>query len=183
MGSLAQARIGSKTRKHIRIPWSKTSTYRSRYGSDIVCKSCVIQSIYTHNHDLRCSAIGISISRLPLARALSLGRRWCTPKELRDWSKSWRRNTEYSSFKCDPRTSNLMPSKFIAVLPPSVRLSNRSSKQTFSVLHRPSPNYNGHVPLTILERGAIAAGSAIMSLVNPRRGGKFGARALIPNPH
>ncbi|KAG5294970.1 ubiquinone biosynthesis protein COQ4 [Histoplasma ohiense] len=39
----------------------------------------------------------------------------------------------------------------------------------FSVLNRPSPNYPGHVPLTTLERGALAVGSAIGSLINPRR--------------
>ena len=41
----------------------------------------------------------------------------------------------------------------------------------FSVVHRPSPNYEGHVPLTTLERGALAIGSALGSLLNPRRGG------------
>lgn len=41
----------------------------------------------------------------------------------------------------------------------------------FSVLNRPSPNYPGHVPLTTIERGALAVGSAIGSLINPRRAG------------
>lgn len=41
----------------------------------------------------------------------------------------------------------------------------------FSVLQRPPPNYEGHVPLTKLERGALAVGSAIGSLFNPRRSG------------
>ncbi|KAJ5930650.1 hypothetical protein N7466_006143 [Penicillium verhagenii] len=39
----------------------------------------------------------------------------------------------------------------------------------FSVLNRPPPNYPGHVPLTTIERGALALGSAIGSLINPRR--------------
>ncbi|KAI9779853.1 MAG: Ubiquinone biosynthesis protein [Geoglossum umbratile] len=39
----------------------------------------------------------------------------------------------------------------------------------FSVLSRPPPNYEGHVPLTVVERAALAAGSALMSLLNPRR--------------
>ncbi|KAJ6115025.1 Coenzyme Q biosynthesis Coq4 [Penicillium sp. IBT 16267x] len=39
----------------------------------------------------------------------------------------------------------------------------------FSVLNRPPPNYPGHVPLTTIERGALAVGSAIGSLINPRR--------------
>ncbi|KAK6347667.1 Ubiquinone biosynthesis protein [Orbilia javanica] len=40
----------------------------------------------------------------------------------------------------------------------------------FSVLHRPPPNYPGHVPLKLPERLFLAAGSAIMSLIDPRRG-------------
>ncbi|KAJ5613544.1 hypothetical protein N7528_007198 [Penicillium herquei] len=41
--------------------------------------------------------------------------------------------------------------------------------RSFSVLNRPAVNYPGHVPLTTLERGALALGSAIGSLINPRR--------------
>ncbi|OJJ43429.1 hypothetical protein ASPZODRAFT_103409 [Penicilliopsis zonata CBS 506.65] len=40
----------------------------------------------------------------------------------------------------------------------------------FSVLNRPQPNYPGHIPLTFIERGALAVGSAVGSLINPRRG-------------
>lgn len=43
--------------------------------------------------------------------------------------------------------------------------------RSFSVLNRPAPNYPGHVPLTTIERGALAIGSALGSLVNPRRAG------------
>lgn len=50
---------------------------------------------------------------------------------------------------------------------PSRRLALRS----FSVLNRPQPNYPGHVPLTFVERSALAVGSAVGSLLNPRRGG------------
>ncbi|KAJ5460131.1 uncharacterized protein N7458_001683 [Penicillium daleae] len=39
----------------------------------------------------------------------------------------------------------------------------------FSILNRPQPNYPGHVPLTTIERGALAIGSAVGSLINPRR--------------
>ncbi|KAL1972296.1 hypothetical protein VTN31DRAFT_7515 [Thermomyces dupontii] len=42
--------------------------------------------------------------------------------------------------------------------------------RSFSVLNRPPPNYPGHVPLTCVERGALAVGSALGSLLNPRRG-------------
>lgn len=62
----------------------------------------------------------------------------------------------------------------------SVRALNQSTSATpacslrpFSVLNRPPSNYPGHVPLTIVERGALAVGSALGSLVNPRRGGKL----------
>ncbi|CAZ82254.1 unnamed protein product [Tuber melanosporum] len=39
----------------------------------------------------------------------------------------------------------------------------------FTSLSRPPPNYEGHVPLTIPERGFLAVGSAVMSLLSPRR--------------
>ena len=58
----------------------------------------------------------------------------------------------------------------IFLLPPHLRLAILNSARPFSVLNRPPPNYDGHVPLTTLERGALAAGSAILSLLNPRRG-------------
>nr|POF05444.1 ubiquinone biosynthesis protein coq4, mitochondrial [Quercus suber] len=41
--------------------------------------------------------------------------------------------------------------------------------RSFSVLNRPSPRYPGHVPLTLLERGALALGSAFGSLRDPYR--------------
>jgi len=44
-------------------------------------------------------------------------------------------------------------------------------RAAFSILNRPPPNYEGHVPLTFIERTSMAIGSAIGSLVNPRRGG------------
>ena len=43
--------------------------------------------------------------------------------------------------------------------------------RSFSVLNRPPPNYPGHIPLTTIERGALAVGSAIGSYLNPRRAG------------
>ncbi|CAI7664085.1 unnamed protein product [Penicillium pancosmium] len=53
-------------------------------------------------------------------------------------------------------------------LPTSYPLSS-CSVRPFSVLNRPKPSYPGHVPLTTIERGALAIGSALGSLVNPRR--------------
>jgi ubiquinone biosynthesis protein COQ4 len=43
--------------------------------------------------------------------------------------------------------------------------------QPFSGNNRPPPKYPGHVPLTFVERGALAIGSAVGSLLNPRRAG------------
>ncbi|KAK0937938.1 Ubiquinone biosynthesis protein [Friedmanniomyces endolithicus] len=51
----------------------------------------------------------------------------------------------------------------LLALPPPLRL------RTFSILNRPPPNYAGHVPLTLVERGALALGSAFGSLRNPHR--------------
>lgn len=51
----------------------------------------------------------------------------------------------------------------LLALPPSLRV------RTFSILSRPPPNYPGHVPLTSIERSALAVGSAFGSLVDPFR--------------
>ncbi|KAM3446335.1 hypothetical protein MY3296_009756 [Beauveria thailandica] len=44
-----------------------------------------------------------------------------------------------------------------------------SGPRAFSVLNRPPPNYEGHVPLTRIERAGLALGSGVMSLINPYR--------------
>ncbi|ESZ97795.1 putative Coenzyme Q (ubiquinone) biosynthesis protein Coq4 [Sclerotinia borealis F-4128] len=54
-------------------------------------------------------------------------------------------------------------------------LSNSSSN--FSVLNRPPPKYEGHVPLKIPEKLALGIGSALISLWNPRRGDMVGTVA------
>jgi hypothetical protein len=46
-----------------------------------------------------------------------------------------------------------------------------AAKQSFSVLKRPPPNYEGHIPLTTIEQGAMAVSAALGSLWNPYRGG------------
>lgn len=53
----------------------------------------------------------------------------------------------------------------------STALTPACCVRSFSVLNRPPPKYPGHVPLTFVERGALAVGSAVGSLLNPRRGG------------
>ncbi|KAI1819967.1 Coq4-domain-containing protein [Xylaria intraflava] len=54
------------------------------------------------------------------------------------------------------------------LLPPRAPSTVRS--RPFSVLSRPPPNYPGHVPLTGLERIALAVGSSVLSFRDPRRG-------------
>ncbi|WPG99012.1 Coq4-domain-containing protein [Acrodontium crateriforme] len=51
----------------------------------------------------------------------------------------------------------------LLALPPAIRV------RTFSILHRPRPAYEGHVPLTFIERSGLAIGSAIGALKNPHR--------------
>lgn len=69
------------------------------------------------------------------------------------------------------RSIALMKHLDLLRLPPTLRLATICFSRPFSVLNRPPPKYEGHVPLNTLERGALAAGSAVMSLLNPRRGG------------
>jgi len=59
-----------------------------------------------------------------------------------------------------------------------------ASSRAFSVLNRPPPNYEGHVPLTKLERVGLAIGSALMSYRDPTRAGKkvFLSQALSTAP-
>lgn len=60
--------------------------------------------------------------------------------------------------------------------------SSRFALRAFSVINRPQPNYPGHVPLTFVERGALAVGSAVGSLLNPRRGGTIHPRLSHIDP-
>lgn len=56
-------------------------------------------------------------------------------------------------------------------VPPAAAAAACGCVRSFSVLNRPPPNYPGHIPLTTVERGALAVGSAIGSYLNPRRAG------------
>jgi ubiquinone biosynthesis protein COQ4 len=51
--------------------------------------------------------------------------------------------------------------------------------RSFSVLNRPPPNYEGHIPLTVAERLGLALGSGLGSFIDPRRAGKFVLRSTI----
>lgn len=44
--------------------------------------------------------------------------------------------------------------------------------RSFFVNNRPPPKYPGHVPLNFVERSALAVGSAVGALLNPRRAGR-----------
>lgn len=67
------------------------------------------------------------------------------------------------------RTASLRAITGLAV--PGCRLRPVLATRAFSPLARPPPNYPGHVPLTPSERVVLAGASAVMSLINPRRGG------------
>ncbi|KAL5358200.1 ubiquinone biosynthesis protein coq4, mitochondrial [Aspergillus floccosus] len=55
------------------------------------------------------------------------------------------------------------------LLPTSSSSILASHPRFFSVFSRPQPKYPGHVPLNAIERGALAVGSALGALMNPRR--------------
>lgn len=61
------------------------------------------------------------------------------------------------------RPTSMTSLRCLLALPPPLR------QRTFSILNRPPPNYPGHVPLTFVERGALAVGSAFGSLFDPYR--------------
>ena len=79
-------------------------------------------------------------------------------------------------------TPNPSALKAILRLPAPLRLAAVSSQRPFSVLNRPPPNYEGHIPLTRIERGTLAIGSAVMSLLDPSRGGPSTQSPLIVPP-
>ncbi len=57
-----------------------------------------------------------------------------------------------------------------SILRPTTSTHARHSfVRDLSILNRPPPKYPGHVPLTFVERSALAVGSAVTSLLNPHR--------------
>ncbi|KAH9868175.1 Ubiquinone biosynthesis protein [Plenodomus biglobosus] len=59
---------------------------------------------------------------------------------------------------------------YLATRLSTTQLHITQASRAFSVLNRPAPNYEGHVPLTRLERLGLALGSGIGSFIDPRRG-------------
>ncbi|KAI0384367.1 Coq4-domain-containing protein [Hypomontagnella monticulosa] len=62
------------------------------------------------------------------------------------------------------------PAVATAILAISSTSSRSNGRRQFSVLNRPPPNYPGHVPLTKIERAALAVGSGVVSFFDPYRG-------------
>ncbi|KAF2820059.1 ubiquinone biosynthesis protein COQ4, mitochondrial [Ophiobolus disseminans] len=51
-----------------------------------------------------------------------------------------------------------------------LRPHRQLNARCFSILNRPPPNYEGHLPLTVTERLGLALGSGLGSFIDPRRG-------------
>ena len=77
------------------------------------------------------------------------------------------------------RVTHVMSTAHFLALPTYVRWNAFLFARPFSVYNRPQPKYEGHVPLNTVERGALAAGSAIMSLINPQRAG-LSSLSVVP---
>ena len=71
-----------------------------------------------------------------------------------------------------------MASRLLVRPAPMARFTVTGLSRSFSVFYRPPSRYEGHVPLNSFERCALAAGSAIMSLIDPTRAGKLLLNAL-----
>lgn len=72
------------------------------------------------------------------------------------------------------RSNNTLWRLAAAAAAAALHVPNTTSSRPFSLssLTRPPPNYPGHVPLSRIEKAALAIGSGVMSLRDPRRGGK-----------
>ncbi|KAK4194310.1 coenzyme Q biosynthesis protein Coq4-domain-containing protein [Triangularia verruculosa] len=66
----------------------------------------------------------------------------------------------------------LLPAITVASCPSNQQQHQQQRRpySLFSSLTRPPPNYPGHVPLSFVEKAALAIGSGLISLKNPRRG-------------
>lgn len=75
-------------------------------------------------------------------------------------------------FRSASSRTNLLPKEVLVSCFAAI-YSHASAHRAFSVLNRPPPNYPGHVPLTKVERLGLAVGSAVGSLWDVRRHGKY----------
>ena len=78
------------------------------------------------------------------------------------------------------RTSVLTREGLFRALPRRVPATH--GVRSFSVLQRPPPKYDGHVPLTTIEKGSLAAGSAVMSMIDPYRDGMLAMYLVVESP-
>ncbi|KAF5489792.1 Ubiquinone biosynthesis protein coq4 [Colletotrichum siamense] len=62
-----------------------------------------------------------------------------------------------------PRANGALPALYAATT------TTTPSSRPFSVLNRPPPNYEGHVPLNRIEKASLAIGAGIWSLLSPYR--------------
>ncbi|KAI8273346.1 Ubiquinone biosynthesis protein [Colletotrichum sp. SAR11_57] len=62
-----------------------------------------------------------------------------------------------------PRANGALPALYAATT------TTTPSSHPFSVLNRPPPNYEGHVPLNRIEKASLAIGAGIWSLLSPYR--------------
>ncbi|KAF1814475.1 coenzyme Q biosynthesis protein-like protein Coq4 [Eremomyces bilateralis CBS 781.70] len=76
----------------------------------------------------------------------------------------------------------LRTSSVLRLIRPSIVTDVKSTRpfvcascRRFSVLNRPPPKYDAHVPLTLAERTALTLGSGVLSFLNPRRGDMIAA--------
>ncbi|KAK2764766.1 coenzyme Q biosynthesis protein Coq4 [Colletotrichum kahawae] len=64
-----------------------------------------------------------------------------------------------------PRANGALP----ALCAATTTTTTTPSSRPFSVLNRPPPNYDGHVPLNRIEKASLAIGAGIWSLLSPYR--------------
>src|SRR5258705_871224 len=65
------------------------------------------------------------------------------------------------------RSAHLLPGLLRSTTFSSIRFASGDGPS------RPPPSYPGHVPLNWFENAFLAAGSAVIGLVNPKRGGAY----------